>query len=130
MKTQIFCYFRILGDRARDAPSNRTNRIDFIRFVFYLMMEEEPASNRCICFNKNETWKESSTCPVTHQCNKSLYFASSLSADKNLMMFVLSLLSVSFVVMPLTLLPSAVLVFQFITTVFVGINDTIFYSTE
>jgi hypothetical protein len=93
------------------------------------MMEAESASNRCICFNKNETWKESSTCSVTHQCHKSLYFASSLSADKNLIMFIHSLLSVSFVVTPLTL-PTAVLVFQFITTVFVGLNDTIFYSTE
>jgi hypothetical protein len=47
------------------------------------------------------------------------------------MMFVLSLLSVSFVVMPLTLLlPTAVLVFQFITTVFVGLGDTMIYSTE
>jgi len=95
------------------------------------MMEAEPASNRCICFNKNEAWKESSTCPVTHQCNKSLYFASSLSADKNLMVFILSLLSVSFVVTPLTLLlPTALLVFQFITTVFVGLSDTMFYSIE
>jgi hypothetical protein len=141
MKTQFFCYFSIPGDRERCSIQwNRFHKVCILTLSspvmphgitgLQLMMEAEPASNRCICCNKNETWKESSTCPVTHQCNKSLYFASSLSADKNLMMFVRSLLPVSFAVVPLTLLPAAALAFQFITAVFVGLNDTIFYLTE
>jgi hypothetical protein len=93
------------------------------------MMEAKPASDRCSCFNKNETGKSQvHVSSVIHKCRKSLYFASSLSTDKNLMMFVRSLLSVSFVVLPLTLL-SAVLAFHFSTTLSVGLTNTIFYST-